>query len=232
MDQFKYRIGTKDILVYRSVYAPVNSNMFTILSGTEAAVFDPNIDEELLLLFKNKGIEKVYIMLTHGHYDHISGVEWLKQKTGAQVFCQAKCSDRIANSKRPLARLVAFVLSEEDRKDGGHRYQDFKESYKPFSIKADSIFEKKKQFDIGELEFQVISTPGHSEGSSCYVLFDEIVFTGDTLLQDYPTILKFPGGNKDDYENISLPFLRSLSKDSIIMPGHGEPFILKDTKNI
>ena len=232
MDQFNYRIGTKDILVYRSVYAPVKSNMFTILSGKEAAVFDPNIDEELLLLFKKKGIKKVYILLTHGHYDHISGVEWLKQKTGAQVFCQSKCADRIANSKRPLARLVAFALSEEDRKDGGHRYQDFKESYKPFSIKADIVFDAKKQFNIGGMEFQVISTPGHSEGSSCYILFNRIVFTGDTLLRNYPTILKFPGGNKDDYANISLPFLRSLSKDSIIMPGHGDPFILKDTQNI
>lgn len=233
MDQFSYRIGSKDILVYRSVYAPVKSNMFTILSGKEAAVFDPNIDEDLLLLFKEKGIEKVYILLTHGHYDHISGVEWLKQKTGAQVICQTKCAERISNSKRPLARLVAFVLSEEDRKDGGHRYQDFKESYKPFSIKADVVFDKKKQLIIGGLVFHVISTPGHSEGSSCYMLFNnKMFFTGDTLLQDFPAILKFPGGNKDDYEKISLPFLRSLSKDSIIMPGHGDPFILKNTKNI
>ena len=230
MDQFNYRIGTKDILVYRSVYAPVKSNMFTILSGKEAAVFDPNIDEELLLIFKEKGIENVHILLTHGHYDHISGVEWLKQKTEAQIFCQSKCADRIANSKRPLARLVAFVLSEEDRKDGGHRYQDFKESYKPFSIKADSIFEKNKQLNIGELDFHVFSTPGHSEDSSCYMLFNKMVFTGDTLLQDFPAILKFPGGNKEDYEKISLPFLKSLSKDTIIMPGHGDPFILKDTK--
>lgn len=82
------------------------------------------------------------------------------------------------------------------------------------------------------MEFQVISTPGHSEGSSCFMLFNKIVFTGDTLLKNYPTILIFPGGNKDDYANISFPFLRSLSKDSIIMPGHGDPFLLKDTKNI
>lgn len=232
MDEFVYVIEDKELLVYRSVYAPVKSNMFTILTGNEAVVFDPNVDEELLALFDKKGIEKVHVLLTHGHYDHISGVEWLKQKKGAQVFCQFRCAERIANSKRPLARLVAFVLSEEDRKDGGHRYQDFRESYKPFSIKADSIFEKKKLLKIGELDFQVFSTPGHSEGSSCYVLFKKVVFTGDTLLQDYPTILKFPGGNKEDYEKISIPFLRSLSKETIIMPGHGDPFMLKDTKNI
>ena len=87
MDQFSYSIADKNVLVYRSVYTPVKSNMFTILSGNEAAVFDPNIDENLLLLFKENRIEKVHILLTHGHYDHISGVEWLKDQTGADVFC-------------------------------------------------------------------------------------------------------------------------------------------------
>jgi glyoxylase-like metal-dependent hydrolase (beta-lactamase superfamily II) len=232
MDQFSYNIDDRNILVYRSIYAPVKSNMFTILTDKEAVVFDPNEDEALLTLLRNKGIEKIHILLTHGHYDHISGVEWLKDKTGAEVFCQTRCADRLANSKRPLARLVALVLAEEDKKDGGHRYQDFKESYKPFSITADRTFDKEKILEIGDLEFEVTSTPGHSEGSACYKLLRKMVFTGDTLLEDNAAITRFPGGNTEDYKNIALPYLRSLPKDSIIMPGHGDPFVLKDTKNI
>lgn len=232
MDQFLYGVGDKSILVYRSIYAPVKSNMYIILIGNEAVAFDPNEDEELLTLLNNKGIKTIHILLTHGHYDHISGVEWLKDKTGAKVYCQAKCADRLANSKRPLARLVALVLAEKDRKDGGHRYQDFKESYKPFSITADRTFEKEERFTIGDLEFEVTSTPGHSEGSACYRLFGKMVFTGDTLLEDNAAITRFPGGNAEDYNHIALPYLRSLHNDTIIMPGHGDPFILKDTKII
>ena len=232
MDQFSYVIDNKNVLVYRSIYAPVKSNMFTILTGKEAIVFDPNVDEDLLLLFKEKGIERVHILLTHSHYDHISGVEWLKEYKGADVFCHEMCAKRLMNTKRPLARLVAVVLAEEDRKDGGHRYQDFKESYKPFTIKADKTFDKEERLQIGDLEFKVTSTPGHSEGSACYLLYDKMVFTGDTFLQDYPAITRFPGGNIDDYNTKALPYLRSLPKDTIIMPGHGDPFILKDTKNI
>ncbi len=232
MDQFIYEIDTKNILVYRSIYAPVKSNMYIILTRNEAVVFDPNEDEVLLTLLNNNGIEKVHILLTHGHYDHISGVEWLKYKTGAKVYCQAKCADRLANSKRPLARLVALVLAEEDRKDGGHRYQDFKESYKPFSITADRTFEKEERLVIGDLEFEVTSTPGHSEGSACYRLFGKMVFTGDTLLEDNAAITRFPGGNTEDCNHIALPYLRNLPNDTIIMPGHGDPFILKDTKII
>lgn len=232
MDQFSYEIDDTCILVYRSVYTPVKSNMFTILTEKEAVVFDPNIDEELIDLFQKEKIEKVYILLTHGHYDHISGVEWLKEHTGAKVFCQSMCAKRLLNPKRPLVRLVATVLAQQDREDGGRRYQDFKASYRPFTIVADKTFDQEETFTIGNLKFKVISTPGHSEGSTCYELFGKLVFTGDTLLQNDPIILRFPGGNKDDYENISLSYLRSLPKDTIVMPGHGDPFILRDTKNI
>lgn len=232
MDQFSYEIDGKQLLVYRSVYAPVKSNMFTILAGKEVVVFDPNIDDELIDLFKKEEIKKVYILLTHGHYDHISGVKWLKEQTEAKVFCQSMCAKRLLNPKRPLVRLVATVLAQQDREDGGHRYQDFKVSYRPFTIVADKTFDQEEVFKIGNLKFKAISTPGHSEGSACYELFGKLVFTGDTLLQNDPIILRFPGGNKGDYENKSLPYLRRLPKDMIVMPGHGDPFMLKDTKNI
>lgn len=232
MDHFSFKIKNKNIVIYRSIYAPVNSNMYTLLSGNEAVVFDPNEDHDLLDLFKEKGIAKVHILLTHGHYDHISGVEWLKKHTDATVFCQTKCADRLANSKRPLSRLVAMVLSVQDMEDGGHRYQDFKDSYKPFTIQADKTFESTEKIKIGDWQFTVTSTPGHSEGSACYNLLGKMVFTGDSLLQNDPVILRFPGGNKKDYEEITLPYLKKLEKDTIIMPGHGDPFVLKDTKNL
>lgn len=232
MDLFSFELADRNILVYRSVYAPVKSNMFTILTGNEAVVFDPNENEDLLVLFKENGIERVHILLTHGHFDHISGVMWLKENTDATVYCQDRCAERLMNSKRPLARLVALVLADEDRKDGGHRYQEFKKSYKPFTIVADRTFVDSDSLHIGDLDFDVTSTPGHSEGSTCYCLLGKMVFTGDTLIQDTPVITTFPGGNKVDFENIALPYLKELNKDAIVMPGHGDPFTLKDTNNI
>ncbi len=233
MDLFSYG----GISVYRSIYAPVNSNMFVMLTGTEAVVFDPNENEKLLILFKEKGIEKAYILLTHGHYDHICGVEWLKDNITADVYCQERCAVRLANSKRPVSRLVALILATEDKKDGGHRYQDFKESYKPFTVIANKTFDKRDEFTIGEYVFKVTYTPGHSEGSACYEVKRkdsdgkwQFVFTGDTLLQDDVAITRFPGGNTSDYKNIALPYLQSLDKNLIVMPGHGDPFVLGESK--
>lgn len=228
MDPFQF----ENILVYRSVYAPVKSNMFVLLTGSVAVVFDPNEDEELLSLFQSKGIEKVHILLTHGHYDHISGVMWLKEHCKADVYCQEKCAERLANKKRPLARLVAMVLADEDRADGGHRYKEFMATYKPFSITPEKTFIKEDYLIIGDYKIKVTSTPGHSEGSACYEINEKLVFTGDSLLQYDPVILRFPGGNKDDYEMVALPYLQSLDKKLIVMPGHGDPFVLSKTKNI
>ena len=228
MDTFRF----DDMLVYRSVYAPIKSNMFILFSGNEAIVFDPNRNEELLGLFQEKRINKVHILLTHGHYDHISGVMWLKEHCKATVYCQEKCAERLVNKKRPLVRLVAMVLADEDRVDGGHRYNDFMAGYKPFTITPDRTFKREDVLKIGNYDIKVTSTPGHSEGSACYEINGRLVFTGDTLLQYDQVILRFPGGNKDDYEKMALPYLQSLDKKLIVMPGHGDPFGLSETKNI
>ena len=232
MDQFSFRIDNKDILVYRSVFAPVNTNMYVLLTGKEVVVFDPNINDELLLLLKEKGIEKVHILLTHEHYDHTNGVNWLVEHTGADLYCQKDCAEVVKTEKGNNPALVALVWADMDRKDGGHRYKDFKERFVPYTIKVDRTFDKEDRLEIGDLAFQVTSTPGHCPGASCYKLFDKMVFTGDTLLRDNPVILSFRESVKEDYEKIALPYLRSLARDTIIMPGHGDPFELKETKNI
>ncbi len=232
MDLFSFKIQDKDVLVYRSKFAPVNTNMYVLITGKEAVVFDPNENNKLLQLLHEKCIEKVHILLTHEHYDHTNGVNWLVNHTGADLYCQKNCAEVIQTKKGNNPALIALVWANMDKQDGGHRYKDFKERFVPYTIIVDKTFDKEDRLKIGELEFQVTSTPGHCPGASCYKLFDKMVFTGDTLLQHNPVILSFRESVKDDYEKKALPYLRALPKDTIIMPGHGDPFVLKDTKNI
>ena len=232
MDQFSFRINDRDILVYRSIFTPVKSNMFVILTRNEAVVFDPNENQELLQLFEEKKIEKVHILQTHEHYDHTNGVNWLVEHTEADLYCQKDCAEVIKTKRGNNPALIALVWADMDKQDGGHRYKDFKERFEPYTIKVDRTYDKEDVVRIGEYEFHVTSTPGHCPGASCYKLFDKMVFTGDTLLQNNPVILSFRESVKEDYEKIAKSYLRALPKDTIIMPGHGDPFILKDTKNI
>lgn len=232
MDQFSFKVQEKNILVYRSVFTPVKSNMYVILTGKDAVVFDPNENEKLLQLLKREKIEQVHILLTHEHYDHTNGVKWLQKSTGADVNCSKDCAKVISTERGNNPALVAFVLANLDKQDGGQRYKDFKMNFKPYSIDVQKSFNAEDEIQIEGLTFQVTATPGHCPGSACYKLFDKIVFTGDTLLQNDPVVLGFRESNKELYQQVALPYLRSLSKDTIILPGHGDPFLLKDTKNI
>lgn len=228
MDLFQYN----DILVYRSVYTPVKSNMYAMITDKEAVVFDPCEDEKLLDIFHEKGVGMVHILLTHEHYDHTSGLRWLQKAIDNDLYCHQATAERLLSGRGSLPHLVSFVLSMQDKKDGGHRYDDFKKSYQPYTCKADNTFKNTDELRYGNLLIDVTSTPGHSPGSACYILNNKLVFTGDTLLQNNAVITRFPESNEDQFKEISLPFLQSLDKELIAMPGHGDPFVLKDTTNI
>lgn len=126
--------------------------------------------------------------------------------------------------------LVAFVLATKDSADGGHRYDDFKKTFLKYTLNADSSFESREQLAIGGLTIDSISTPGHTPGSACYVIEESIIFTGDSLIQDTPTITRLPESNKDVFMNVTMPFLKSLDKGMLVFPGHGEPFKINEAK--
>lgn len=216
--------------IYRFRYEPVDSNMWFIPVGSSGFVFDPNISEDLLPIFKKNGTTKVQIVLTHEHYDHTAGVQWLQNQIEAKVFCQEDCSKYIASGKGNGPRLVAMALKTKDLVDGGHRCDDFMAAYRPYALKADETFDEKGKVVIDDVSFDCYSTPGHSPGSACYILDDKYVFTGDSLIQNTPTILRFRTSNKDSYERVTLPFLRLLDKNMLVFPGHGEPFKINEAR--
>lgn len=232
MDSFLFKIEKDEVLIYRSIYAPVKSNMYAILLESEAIVIDPHIDNCLLPLLYENRINRLHILLTHEHYDHTNGVNWLKQNISSILYCQNDCARIIAESKNNNPALIALVLAEQDREDGGNRYLNFKREFVPYSCKVDIAFEKTTNWQIGQYCIEAIATPGHSPGSCCFKLNHKIVFTGDTLLQNIPVITRFKESNFMDYQSIALPFLQSLGKDCIIMPGHGNPFNLSETNNV
>ena len=134
MDAFKLNIDGKDILLYRCTYAPVKSNMFIIIRGKDAIVIDPNDNPEGLKLLKDRGVEVIHILLTHEHFDHTVGVPVLQQAFPQNdLFCQEEAEKYISSKRGNNPMLIAFVLAEQDKKDGGDRYKQFK-TYCPNSI--------------------------------------------------------------------------------------------------
>ena len=227
----KFQIQLKDgsnLMVYRSICSSLDSNMFVIIKDNTALIVDSNEEGELVDLFENNNISKVYILLTHEHYDHTSGVCWLQERFDTVIISNRACAERIAQERRNIPKLVSFVLANKDKEDGGNRYKEFKKKYKPYTLHADTVFNAPCEFELLGMRFQATQTPGHSPGSWCLVVDDTFVITGDTLIQNTPVLERFKESSPEDYREITLPYLKGLDESLFVLPGHGDPFVLKD----
>lgn len=210
--------------LYRSIYAPVESNMYMMIIGQEALVVDSIISEEMLEVLKNNHVQKVHLFLTHEHYDHSHGVCWLKRNIDMLLYAHIGAKGEIGTKKRSRPRLVAFVLSVKDMQDGGSRCKDFEKNLVDYELEADTYLEEGDSIKIGEHEISVIHLPGHTPGSCLYLLDNEIAFTGDSMIEGNKIITSFRGGDKKNMLHVTLPKLKALPNDLVIMPGHGNPF--------
>lgn len=224
MDSFILKGKTHTYLVYRSIYEPVASNMYAILNGKSALVVDPHQSEALNHLLATNGIENVNILLTHEHYDHTSGLRWLYDLYPSRIYCHQKCAETIAVKRKNNPALIAMVLADKDKKDGGNRYATFKKQFVPYACDADFTFEDRVTWDMDGITVKGVATPGHSPGSAFYYIDPMLAFSGDTLLRDAPIITRFRTSSKDAYEQKTLPYLKSLNPQLTLIPGHGDPF--------
>lgn len=168
----------------------------------EASVIDPGGDAERILDFINKNNLKVKnIFLTHGHFDHILGVQQVKEATGARVVIHE--ADAIC-LRDTHASLYNSLMPE------------------PFRVaKPDVLLKGGERTIIGGVEMLFVHTPGHSPGSMCFFI-SNVLFSGDTLFADTIGRSDFPTSDPSLLA-ASLRDLYALNRDFVVYPGHGEP---------
>lgn len=153
----------------------------------QGAVIDPVLDydfrtgkasfssaDEILAVAEKNGVKIVQVLETHAHADHLSGAPYVKLKTGAKVS--------IGEHIRDVQRIFRPVFNATDISGDGSEF--------------DHLFKDGERFTIGELEGEVIYTPGHTPACVSYKIGDA-VFVGDTMfMPDYGTArADFPGGD-------------------------------------
>ena len=219
----KYKIG--DMEVHRFTLEPIKSNMYVMINDKKALVIDPCINEEARVLLENQGVEEVTIILTHEHYDHISGVNWFRNLWSCYVIGNENTKNMVVDPTKNLAAflIALFVHQEKEELDKILEHIDTE-----YSCTADYGFVGEYVLRFGDLEFQLINTPGHSPGSICISVGNQYLFTGDSLVPGTRVITRLPGGNKNDYTKITKPFLEKKSPDTIIFPGHGQEVYKKE----
>ena len=191
------------------------SNMYIIIEGKRAIVIDPFID-----LKPAKGLVIDKIILTHEHYDHISGVNVWKAATKAPVLCSKTCAENIQSPRKNMARLFE-VFCELQTWMALDTIPKADEEYTCF---ADEIFEDEMGFVWLGHSFHLFELPGHSLGSIGILLDNQHFFSGDSLIKDREIELRFPGGNKAKWEHIGAPRLALLPNGVQVHPGHFKEF--------
>jgi len=189
---------------------PFMANAYIIIDGIKAIMIDPGLDYELLKSWIDKySLILTGIIGTHAHPDHIGIVNDLKKKYDIPFFIH-KDEQAILNYYDDMLNFIGLSKLET-----------------PI---PDSYIENEGELKIGNFQFEILHTPGHTPGSIC-IKIDKILFTGDTLFKQSIGRADLPGGNEDLLIN-SLERLKNLDENIIIYPGHGpESNILDEKKN-
>ncbi|MDP4120621.1 MAG: MBL fold metallo-hydrolase [Bacillota bacterium] len=181
--------------------------LFDEKSG-EMAVVDPGgYSDALLNEIEKNGKNLKYILLTHGHFDHIGIASELKSKYNAKIVCNKAENELI---KSELMNLSKF-------------FGKMKETVIP-----DILLNANDIVLLGSTKIKIISTPGHTVGSSCY-LAENILFSGDTIMKETIGRTDFPTGDYHQMMN-SVKKIAAMPDELNIYPGHGEKSILQHEK--
>lgn len=209
----EYNIGSTTVFSFDWTY--ISSHCYMISADRNVILIDPVLTDETEKVFKSISEKHIHVILTHEHFDHISGVPLLKKISDAAVYCNNACSEKIKKPSKNLSDKADVIALFNHAAVHG--------TVLPFSCEADICFEDEYTLSVEGHSVKMITTPGHTDGSICIILDNEILFSGDSLL-DTPTITRLPGGSKKDFQNITLPFFRSQAENiRMVFPGHGNP---------
>lgn len=167
----------------------------------ECAIIDPGfISDKLDSEIIDNGYSVKYIIFTHGHFDHIGGMEYYMSKYKKSLVLMHKND-------------VDSILSEYDV-----FYIDMKNKSK--TVKDIALHNDGDTFALGNNDLRIIHTPGHTKGGVS-IYSKGVLFSGDTLFAGSIGRTDFIDGDFDELKN-SIKKLYTLPNDTIVYPGHGE----------
>ena len=187
-----------------------NAYLVTDAERKRAIVFDPGTaDPEFLRRLEAFEVEA--ILLTHCHFDHIGGVEAVRQKFGCPVYMHAAEVDWLTDAN----------------KNGSARWPEVTppiQASPPDKLVADG-----DELSLLGETFRVLYTPGHSPGSVSYLCGD-FVFAGDVLFCRSVGRTDLPGGNTELLVQSIREKLYTLPDHMLVLPGHGPATTIGEEK--
>ena len=180
---------------------------YVVSNGNECIIIDPGKDTDKIIE-KISGRKLCAILLTHAHFDHIEGLEYLRSKFSAPIYIHENDVDMLGDCEKNLSERFCpspiEIFSPEKTLTNGEK------------------------FTVAGLEFELIHTPGHSLGSSVYRCCD-VLFTGDTLFNGCCGRCDLYGSSPSDMR-ASLDKLFSIKENLKVYPGHSNSTCLDEQR--
>ena len=190
------------MIIKTFVEPPIDNNNYLIIDEEtkNAALIDcSSIDERIDEEIEKQGANLKYILLTHGHFDHIAGIRPNRFKNNPQIVMHKADSDWLNNANQylPMFGMPEITIPKVD----------------VFVDDGDTI-------QLGSLEIKVLHTPGHTQGGVCY-LVDGNLFSGDTIFREAVGRCDLEGGNFNQIVESIENKIFTLPPETVIYPGHG-----------
>ena len=195
------------MIIKNFIEPPIDNNNYLLIDeeSKEAALVDcSSVDDRIWNELKTNNATLKYILLTHGHFDHIAGI---RPDMGIA-----------ANHSKPQ-----IVMNEKDLgwlKNANKYLPMF--GMPEITIPTIDLFVKEGDIlKLGNTEIKVIETPGHTQGGVCY-LVDNNLFSGDTIFRESVGRCDLEGGDLDQIVESIENKIFTLPEDVLIYPGHGK----------
>ncbi|MBO7208775.1 MAG: MBL fold metallo-hydrolase [Clostridia bacterium] len=173
------------------------SNSYVVYDNKKAFIVDAGYKSDALEYFVEKNeLEIVYVLLTHGHFDHILACEYYREKYNCDI-----------------------VIGETEAKQILLLNKGFDYDIDNLDISSYCLVNDGDVISVGNMDVKVIATPGHTSGGVCYLL-DDNLFSGDTLFNMSIGRTDFYSGNFEEISK-SIMKLYKLSEETKVYPGHG-----------
>lgn len=184
------------------------TNCYILASeGKGCAIVDPGAQPEKIAgLVEKEGLTPRYILLTHGHYDHIGGVK--------------KLTERFPEARLLIGEKDHEMLLDPEMSFAAHSFHP-----EDCVIENAETVSDGQELPLDELTVRVMETPGHTKGGVVYLCRD-VMLAGDTLFYGSVGRTDFYGGDYAALLN-SLRRLAALDGNYHVYPGHGDPTTLE-----
>lgn len=190
------------------IYA-VNCYIVFSEGSKSGIVVDPGGSaDEIIKFVEDNNIDLKYIVLTHGHGDHIGGVKALKDKYDIPVLIHKEDEEMLKDANKNLSKTMAFGAIE---------------------IIPDRTLVDGDIIKFGELEATILHTPGHTKGGICLKI-ENYLISGDTLFKGSIGRTDLYGGDYETLISAIKTKLLVLDDEIVVLPGHGQSSTIKNER--